>query len=422
MADDVLVHQKDGSGNIVAVSSSAPLETTAATTASGTVSTVNSSTATLGGAAVFTGTSEEVKDHSIITVMVDSDVDGTLAMQFSTDGTNWDRAKTVVVDQEIGSGSVHTLEVISQYFRIVYTNGAGAQGHFRLQTIYHGFKSGFLTSSPDQVISKINDAQITRVSNDAMFDISRSLYADKFGLHRFGYNGTVPNGSFDDVWSYGPTVGTYPWPTTAETIRVKSGGNAADTSDGAGARTVIVDFLNATGVQVQETLTLAGASASSATSSTCTRVIRAWVATAGTVLSNNTAGILIENTSANQILAAIDTGVGQTEMTMYTIPLGYTGYLTRIHADVSIGTNKDADIRMWQRRDALTFAAPFGAKRLVRRWTAIQGESVDDFDIYQVFPALTDIWVEAQGNGATTEVDIDYDMIMVKDESPTTPQ
>ena len=128
----------------------------------GKVSTDNSSTATLSGAAVFTGTGEDVSPYSTITVFVDSDVDGTLSMQFSTDDTNWDRAKVVPVNQELASGSVHTLEVVSQYFRIVYTNGASAQGHFRLQTIYHNARSGFLTSSPDQVISKINDAQTDR--------------------------------------------------------------------------------------------------------------------------------------------------------------------------------------------------------------------------------------------------------------------
>lgn len=395
---------------------------TADTSATGTVSTVNSSAVALGGAATFTGTSEEVKDFSIITVMVDSDVDGTLSMQFSTDATNWDRAKTVVVDQEIGSGSVHTLEVISQYFRVVYTNGAGAQAHLRLQTIYHGFKSGFLTSSPDQKISKVNDAQITRVANDPMFDVSRGLYADKHAIHKFGYNSAVPNGSYNDIWSHGPVVTTYPWPNTAETIRIKSGGNANDTSAGSGARTVTVDFLSATGAESQETLTLAGASASAATSITATRILRAWVATTGTINANNTGLIIIENTTSNDIMASIEIGIGQTQMSQYTIPLNHVGYLRRVDISVATGTNKNADVRMWQRRDALTFSAPFGPKRLIRQWSAFQGETEVEYGALVVLPALTDVWFEAQGNGAETEVNVEYDLILVKDESPTTPQ
>jgi hypothetical protein len=205
----------------------------------GKVSTDNSSTATLSGAAVFTGTGEDVSPYATITVFVDSDVDGTLSMEFSIDNTNWDRKKIVPLDIGISSGSVHTLEVVAQYFRVVYTNGSSAQGHFRLQTIYHNARSGFLTSSPDQIISKINDAQVVRVSNDPYLDISRNLYADKKSFHRFGYNESVPNGTERDIWAYGATtVGNtdYNWPTTDEKFRVAAGGNAADTSAGLGAR------------------------------------------------------------------------------------------------------------------------------------------------------------------------------------------
>lgn len=388
----------------------------------GVVSDNNSTVTILGGSSTFTGLGEEVLDFSIVTVMIDSDVDGTLSMQLSTDNVNWDRAKVVPLDVSIGSGSVHTLEVVSRYFRVIYTNGADAQSHFRLQTIYHRTKSGFLTSSPDQVISKINDAQIVRVANDTLLDVSRGLYKDKDGFHRFGHNTVVPNGTFADIWSYGPTDPTYNWPITAETFRVKAGGNAADTSDGAGARTVQVVYLDSTGIQQQDQLTLAGASASDATSVTGTRFIRAWVDTTGTILHNNTAQILFENTTSGLIVGSIETGVGQTEMSQYTIPKDYTGYLQRITVDVAAGTNKDADVIMWQRRGALTFAAPFGTKRIIREWDALQGESTIDYAYLPSFPELTDIWFEGKGNGAATEIDVDYDLILIKDESPTTPQ
>lgn len=387
------------------------------------VSDRNSSEDVLEGGAVFTGLTELAAPFSTITVFVDSDQNGTLSMQFSVDGTNWDRQKDVPLDTEIASGSVHTLEVVAKYFRVVYTNGSTDQTHFRLQTIYNAARSGFLTSSPDQILSKGNDAQIVRVSNDPYLDISRGLYADKFSFHRFGYNPTVPNGSFADIWAYGPSDATYNWPTTDETFRVAAGGDVNDTSDGTGARTIQIQYLDANGNEQQDQLTLAGAGASTETSSTGRRVIRAWVDTCGTILSNNTGNIAIENSSSGQIVGYIGAGVGQTELSMYTVPLDYTAYLTRIEVSVSVGTNKDADVKMWQRQGAYTTSAPFGVKRLVRQWTAVQGaDNIIEYNSLPTFPALTDLYFEAKGNGATTEVDVDYDLILVKNESPQSPQ
>lgn len=388
----------------------------------GIVSSSNSSVDTLAGGIAFTAAGEDVSEYSVITVFVDSDQDGSISMEFSSDNSNWDRKKVVPLTIEIGSGSVHTLEVVAQYFRVVYTNGSTEQGHFRLQTIYHLYKSGFLTSSPDQKISKVNDAQIIRVSNDPLFDISRGLYSDKSSFHRFGQNKGVPNGSFADVWSYGPTDPSYNWMAAASKLRIKAGGDVADTAGGAGARSIQIVYLDATGVQQQEQIATNGASASLETSVTATRFIRAFVDTTGTILFNNTAAILIEATTGGAVVGEIVIGQGQTEMSMYTTPKDYTGYLARITIDVAAGANKDADVIMWQRTNALTFSAPFGAKRIVREWDAIQGESTITFSHLPSFAPLTDIWFEAQGNGAVTEVDVDFDIILVKDESPTVPQ
>jgi hypothetical protein len=114
--------------------------------------------------------------------------------------------------------------------------------------------------------------------------------------------------------------------------------------------------------------------------------------------------------------------MGQTQMSQYTIPKDFTGYLRRIRTDISVGTNKDADIRMWQRQNALDWTAPYGAPRVVRNWTAVQGEDNIELVSSIRFPELTDLWFEAKGNGAETACDVDYDLVLVRDEAPTTPQ
>lgn len=104
----------------------------------GIVSTANSTTATLGSGAVFTGTSEEVKDFGSIVINVFADqvsaTDG-LSIQQSSNGTNWDITDTYTVPAS--TGKTFQVQPAARFFRVVYTNGATIQGVFRLQTIYH---------------------------------------------------------------------------------------------------------------------------------------------------------------------------------------------------------------------------------------------------------------------------------------------
>lgn len=385
----------------------------------------NSSTTPLADAAVYTGTGVDVSSYSVITVFVTTDLDGTLSMQLSSDGTNWDRAKVVEVDQTIGTGSVHTLAVAAKFFRVVYTNstGNGTQSYFRLQTIFHTYKAGFLSSSPDEIISKTNDAQLIRITNDPQLDIARGLYKDKEVIRTFGHHTGVPSGTYEDIWSYGTTDGSYNWPTTSEKFRVKAGGNVNDTAAGTGARTIQILYLDSLGNRQQDTLTLAGALASDETSVTGRRVLRAWVDTVGTINGNNTGNIIIENETANEVVAFIAATVGETQLSQFTVPLGYTGYIRKIELSIETGSNKvDADVQFWQRRDAYTTAAPFGAKRLMKEWNGIQGYVPSSQQSLPSVPALTDLWFAGQGNGAISEIDVDYEVLIIKDETGTTPQ
>lgn len=395
-----------------------------ANTDQGHISTLNSTFTPLSDGATFTGTGEDVAQFATITVFMDSDINGSLSMQFSADGTNWDRAKVVPLDILIGGGSVHTLEVVSQFFRVVYTNstGNGAQTHLRLQTLFHKNRSGFLTSSPDQMISKINDAQIVRVSNDASLDVSRGLYADKFTVRKFGHHGSVPSGSFEDIWAYGGVDATINWATTDEKFYVLAGGNSNDTSAGTGCRSIQVEYLDLNGDTQQEQLILAGASASNQTAFTGRRVNRAWCDTAGTIMGNNTGRIIIANVTTGLVIATIEAGIGQTENPFYTVPNDCTCYLLGVEADIATGTNKDADVKFWQRQSAYTITAPFGVKRLIREWDAIQGYNPTVYKAFPSYPEFTDLWFTGQGNGATTEIDIDFDLLCVKDEASTIPQ
>lgn len=232
---------------------------------------------------------------------------------------------------------------------------------------------------------------------------------NRFIVSKFGANPSVGNGTEEDIWGVG---GSFAWPTTAQTVRVKAGGNAADDAAGAGARTVTIEGLNQDFVVTTETLTLAGASASSASTTTFFRVYRAFVATTGAYTGNNTGVITIENTSSAQVIISIQAGAGQSQTSQYTVPAGYTAYLIR--ANISCEATKPATVTFWQRRTAQTVTAPYSAKRMIATWLSVTDSVARVFDSHISFPEKTDLWASATGNGAATAVEFAYDLILIR--------
>lgn len=382
------------------------------------ISGFNSSTTPLSGGATFTGTAEDVTEYASISVFVATDAAGTLFVEFSQNGTDWDRSKAIDIEPTIGHGSVHLFTVAYHFYRVRLVNGASAQTFLRLETILNRRKTGFLTTAGNEAISRINDVQLVRPTTDFSFDISRGLHADKFGVRKFGANGDVGNGVTEFVWD-GPTT-TYPWPTAAETVRIKAGGDANDTAAGTGAREVTIVGLDENWDLAEEAVATAGASASAATTTTFIRVFRAYVSAAGAYGGANTGNIQIENTSTLDVLAYISAGLGQTQFGAYTIPRDCTGYLSRY--DVEVAANKPARVRLWQRGDANVTSAPTGPVRLIHQDLELSGHKDLQFVGLTSYPAYTDIYATATGQGAATAVSLEFDLWVVCGGAPTVPQ
>jgi hypothetical protein len=256
---------------------------------------------------------------------------------------------------------------------------------------------------------------ITRNIGEPVIDIARGLVEGRTFEHTFGFNDAVPNGTFADIWAYGPTDPTYNWPTTTESFRIAAGGDANDTAAGTGAREITMRFLDGTGNIVEEAVATNGISASLGTATAGRRILSAWVSKVGTYGGSNIGTITIENVTTNQIVAFIPIGIGATQLSQFTVPVGWTGVVTKFSLDVSAGANKDADIRMWKRENAFVTTGDMGGSRLLRRWIGFQGTGVDaGWGVTIVVPELTDVWVDAKGNGSVTAVGIEYDMILMK--------
>lgn len=238
---------------------------------------------------------------------------------------------------------------------------------------------------------------------------------ERFTVHKFGLNLTTASG--DAIWEPG---GAYPYLTytgTALAMRVKAGGNAADTAAGTGARTVTIQGLDGAFAIASETVTLDGANASAATTTTFSRVLRAFVTTAGSGRVN-AAAIDIEDSAGGATYARIIAGESQSQLGFLTVPAGYKGFLTQIllATDVASAT---ATVRVdgFNRAGASTVAAPFTSARIWFTELAMSrenGEVQRHFEEPVEFAPLTDIWFRGTPSVGTPGVSVQFTMLFQK--------
>ena len=246
---------------------------------------------------------------------------------------------------------------------------------------------------------------------DFLIEVAKGNVGGHSLVHKFGRNDAVPNGS----WAWVNLLGFTNWPlSAATTVRIKAGGHTSDTSGGAGAREVTVQGIDSNLVELSEAIATNGASASTATTAQFWRVHRAWVSSYGTYNGANFGNIDIENSAGGTDLIRIATAEGQTQYAAFSIPTATTGYLLSVHAHVDAG--KTADLRVMTRADLNDTTAPVASRRLKLYFDGVLGPLVykpcaPEFSL----PALSDIWVEANGDGAGTEVSADFELLLVAD-------
>jgi len=219
---------------------------------------------------------------------------------------------------------------------------------------------------------------------------------DLKSIFKFGFNADV-NGAEETIWDQG---GIYSYPTSAIQIKVSST-SANDTAAGTGARTVTVAGLDENYHEAEETVSLNGQT-EVLTNTTFIRVFRAFVETAG---SSGTAagniymgnGVVSGGVPAT-VYAKISLGENQTLMSVWTVPAGYTAYLTQI--DIGTGTANNNQYIF-----AKIVNRPFGGVfRSSIKVTIQTGESVLDFPAPVVFSEKTDIEARANSSGANNSI------------------
>lgn len=176
------------------------------------------------------------------------------------------------------------------------------------------------------------------------FDIASGEFSDKTVVHKFGANEDIDNSSEpEDIWSGG---GLYPFQSSDDTLNIYSS-SANDTSEGTGAKEIVVEGLDINYAEVSEKFTMNGIGIVTG-STRFIRVNRAFVVAAGSG-EVNAGTITIETTVGRVTIATIPQDKGQTQMAIYTVPANKYAYLIDWFGAVVKSNNTEATLEFCER-------------------------------------------------------------------------
>jgi len=158
---------------------------------------------------------------------------------------------------------------------------------------------------------------ITRQARNEPFDlqVSRNQIYGHQTLSLFGYQSAVGNTKIP-VWE---NATTYTYITSASTLTLASSSASDDT-----LANILINGLDANFKPISETLTLNGVTGVT-TINSYFRVNSLLMVSPGTGQTTNVGTITLKQSS--NIVAQINSGIGKSQSTVYTVPAGYSFYL-----------------------------------------------------------------------------------------------
>lgn len=160
--------------------------------------------------------------------------------------------------------------------------------------------------------------------------VSRGMVDGHTPIEIFGYSTAIGSTAQGPMWE-GQTQsgGLYAYPSSAAPLVLVST-STSDTS----ALSILIDGLDANYAPISETIALNGTTNVTTTKSFLR--INQMITTNGANVGVITAKI------SSTTYAQINAGIGQTQMSIYTVPAGYTFYLSYTQYDASIGFTSSA--------------------------------------------------------------------------------
>ena len=188
-------------------------------------------------------------------------------------------------------------------------------------------ETSLITLKDGTVVDPNNRFPVDITGQEITITPTISLPAGYGQIHKFGAVPAMSQDTNGTIWDENDTV--YPWATvdantvlTVNVVAPNNEGSARTTHDG---DSVEIQGLDGNYDLQTETVTISGSSAT--TINTFKRVFRASFTNGGS-FNPNSERILIK--SGGTTVAKILENIGQTLMSIYTIPAGKTGYLMRL--------------------------------------------------------------------------------------------
>lgn len=166
-------------------------------------------------------------------------------------------------------------------------------------------------------------SSITRMGTIEPFDlqVARGQITAHSTVNIYGYQANVAT-SFIPIWELATT---YTYPVAASIMHVT--GTGSDTAK------ILVSGLDANYTAISETVTLNGTTPVNTTNSYFR--INNMLVTSG----NPAAEVTLKDLTNTTTYARINSGVGRTQAAIYTVPAGYTYYLSRVNLYTSLNGN-----------------------------------------------------------------------------------
>ena len=235
-------------------------------------------------------------------------------------------------------------------------------------------------------------------SDDLYLNIARGLVKGTSFNHKFGAVPQLSISTAGTVWDVNDTL--YPWSAldTPAVVNVERT-NIADEG-----HNVTVQGLDSDWNFQEETITITGANTLG--TKLFRRVNRVFCTDAG---SYNVGNINIEAGAAGgTVVARITAAKGQTLMSVYTVPAGYTAYIT--HLNTSVQNSGGAECNMFVRySDQNTFRVAHSYQ-----CSGAGGNYSNNFTVPLVIPEKSDIDMRATASVNNSRITTTFDIISIK--------
>jgi len=254
-----------------------------------------------------------------------------------------------------------------------------------------------------------NYRSITQVGTSEPFElqVARGQITGHKTVFKFGYNNDIKTAK-ETIWEQG---GLYSYPPSA-TVMTISSSSANDTAAGTGARTVEVFGLDGDFNEINEVVTLNGQTPVNTTKSYF-RINRGIVrsagsggANAGTIYAGT--GTVTTGVPANIYLSINGDGDNQTLMGLWTVPAGYTAFLTKMSLSTGTSTQTPAIL------NASLVARPYGEVfQIKERFTLTDGAHEQFYTFPLRFTEKTDLEMRAFSSSGSVNFDVSASMEFV---------